>query len=153
MAIDYNFQIETQKKPEDFLELILRIDGFQKNTDENSFFADGLVGNVGFEENHSQVLTREDFGFTPQIYIWFTPFHGEFEEAGSQNMMNAVMTVLESESGNAVFLMNGEYIVLTRLDGKLALNSASFGDADEKEWSVEKIPFADYELKEMELVG
>lgn len=153
MAIDYNFQIETQRKPEDFLELILTINGFQKNTDENSFFADGLVGNVGFEETHSQNLTKEDFGFVPQIYVWFTPFRGEFEEAGSQNMMKAVMNILKSDDGNAVFLMNGEYIVLTRLNDKLILNSASFGDADEKEWNLKEIPFADYDVKELDLAG
>lgn len=153
MAIDYNFQIETQKKPEDFFELILTIEGFQKNTDENSFFADGLTGNVGFEEKHSQDLTKEDFGFVPQVYVWFTPFRGEFEETGLQNMMKAVMNILKADEGNAVFLMNGEYVVLTRLNDKLTLNSASFGNDDEKEWNINEIPFTDYDIKELDLAG
>lgn len=153
MAIDYNLQIDTKKTPKEIYDLILQTNNFQKNEKENSFFANGLIGSVGYEEEHSQILTQQDFGFIPKVYVWLAPHREEMEEAGMQNMMKVVMTVLQNDSGDAVMLMNGEYIILTRIDGKLILTPENFGEKD-KWWNPkEDVPFSDYELRELGYAG
>ena len=68
-------------------------------------------------------------------------------------MMKAIMTILQYDFGDAVVLMNNEYIVLTRINGKLILNSQSFGTNNDKWWNTKDVPFRSYEIKELELAG
>ncbi len=158
MAIDYHLKIDTEKTPVEITKLILQLDRFEKNERENNFFAEGLVGGVwaetdDYDSQISQNLTNDDFGFRHKIVVWLTPYREEMEEAGMQNMMKVVMTVLQHDSGDAVVLMNGEYIILTRIDGKLTLTSENFGEKD-KWWNPkEDVPFSDYELKELGYAG
>lgn len=151
MAIDYDLQIESQTKPETVLKQIIEINGFQQGDPSNDFFTAGLVGGVRPEFEQSQNLAKEDFGFVPTVRVWFTPYKDEREEIGMRDMMKAVMKILQQDSGNAALTMNGDYIVLTRINDKLNLNSNSFGDNDEKWWQLKRdVPFPSYEIKEFE---
>lgn len=158
MAIDYHLKIDTEKTSVDLMNIILQIDGFRENERKNDFFAEGLVGGIwtetdDYDSQVSQNLTYDDFGFRHKIVVWLTPYRDELEEAGMHNMMKAIMTVLQQDTGDAVVLMNNEYVILTRIAQKLALNSESFGEKD-KWWNPkEDVPFFDYELTEPSYVG
>lgn len=149
MAMDFSLEIETSMKPEQVADLILNIEGFEKDTENNSYFsAEGLSGGVRSLDEISQEVLQEEVGILANVRIWYRLDHSEYEK-GMRNGLRTFTTILERTKGDAVVRLNGDDIKLLRKDGKLTLNSESFSNENNAVWRYIDIPFPEYEVKKL----
>ncbi|PSB35546.1 hypothetical protein C7B69_05740 [filamentous cyanobacterium Phorm 46] len=125
MSAEYQLFLATIIEPLQALQIVSR--GFELEwVDEPNgpcLFGSGmLVGsNQGIE---FQSIIEEEFGFVPNITIWFRlNWDADFEKA-DRIMIRVTIELLRQISKDAVLLFNYDSTVLQRLGGNLLLNDA-----------------------------
>ncbi len=151
MAIHYYLLIDTNLTPFEVSDIIFELEGLKKNDRENTFFVDWLIGGVSEESESDKRLNQEEFGLSPTISIWFDPRcdDDEEQEKAMKDMMRVIVHILQKDSGDAVLVIDGEYLVLSRIKGNLLLDSDNFGEKD-RWWNPQvDVPFKNYEVKDL----
>jgi hypothetical protein len=69
----------------------------------------------------SRKLILKEYGFIPDVSIGFHLARHESETAGTETTAKVLAILLLQGSGDAVFFINSDYIVLKRLNNKLTV--------------------------------
>ena len=125
MSAEYQLYLATIIEPLEALQIVSQ--GFELEwVDEPNgpcLFGSGMLlgANHGIE---FQSIIEEEFGFVPNITIWFRlNWDADFAKA-DQIMIRVTIELLRQSSEDAVLLFNYDSIVLQRLGGNLLLNDA-----------------------------
>ncbi len=126
MAIDYLFYIATILEPFQALDMVSK--GFELEWASEPYghclFGSGMLVGADHALDVRQSLIEEEFGFVPDICIWFRINSNADREKADQIMIQVTVELLRQISEDAVLLFNGESIVLQRRGGNLLLNDA-----------------------------
>jgi hypothetical protein len=143
VATEYSLKISTSREYQQVAYSLSEKFGLElrKDKDESPTYVDlidirrpGLLITLTKVRSRTQDLYDEIFGYLPTVNIGFrlkidsekeVDQHEQYEEVKSL-MIQVVIYLLEQESGDAVFLFNGEITVLQRFKGELILNEKYF---------------------------
>lgn len=123
MATEYDLNISTDLKPAYIVQIIAGELDLERNGDDYIITPSLFITATEKEHTSADYYSRL-FGFRPNMLMGFRlqPKLPEGERIGRQEMLRAVMALLRHEAGDAVLLLNGERLILQRLDGRLVLN-------------------------------
>jgi hypothetical protein len=142
VAAEYSFNISTSHRYQEIADSVSEKFGFALSSNEAYVVLHidlpepGLIITLTDLSSRSQNLYEEVFDYLPTVHVGFrlqVNSRKEKEEQYRQNeemkslMMQTVIYLLEQESGDAVFLFNGEITVLQRFKGELSLSEKYFG--------------------------
>jgi len=102
------------------------------------FVPDALWVDVSPPDAEDTDVTMELYGFRENVGIHFTLSKRNLE-GGNVHMWDVVLSLLSHNPGDAVFLYNGDRVVLLRRDGEVTLNQDWDWD-DEPTWVRSRLP-------------
>jgi hypothetical protein len=149
MALDYYLELNTKLTPLELMTSILSLESFEVLEKSTEFESDGVVGGISTASDGFQEIVQENFGFTPTISAWFRSDSYENYQIGMRNGLKAFMTILQQDTGDAVIFVDAEWIKMTRINGKIVLDSESFHEDKDMIWRFGDVPFADFEVKSL----
>lgn len=130
MALDYDLELVSKRSPKQIIDLLVKELQF-KSFNEQHILGAGVSISVISAAGLGDDLIADAFGFRPTIHIGFRLLHQSDEyEDGKILMTKSVMTMLHHEADDAVFLFQGETVLLQRISGKLVINNTWFRDGD-----------------------
>lgn len=138
MAVNYRLEFDTSLLAEAALALIEKTFSFKRRSVDNlawppnsedaaiTIYASNFTGGDDYYAKVQREIMEEGFGFMPTLAVIFRlrrahVSYADYDEA-EHLKYRAVMLLLQQSPGDAVFLFNGEEIVLQRLKGQLTLN-------------------------------
>jgi hypothetical protein len=123
MALEYDLDLQTHLKPTQALEeLTSKIPGLAWGDDGSFLFDESVQITAAASLALTQSIIRDGFHFTPTLGVGFRHVNNSDWDKFKETTFQAIVLLLE-HSQDAVFLFNGETIVLQRLGGTLTFNS------------------------------
>lgn len=124
MPIEYVLRMVADQTPDQVKARVGAAPQFVR--DYESVWAPGINCVSAIRENSlGQSLIKEAFDFVPTLAINFQLDKFDQTELGMDLMLEAVQSILEQLSGDAVLLHNNEDVIAIRKDGRLVINSDS----------------------------
>jgi hypothetical protein len=122
MSISHNLDIQTTLSLEEIKELLIKSNlGLTAIDNFNGLDGFGITVFYTLAGDYGKKVIQEDYGFLPDVSIGFRLARNESETAGTETTAKALAILLLQGSGDAVFFINSDYIVLKRLNNKLTV--------------------------------
>ncbi|VAW11957.1 hypothetical protein MNBD_BACTEROID03-2273 [hydrothermal vent metagenome] len=145
MALTYSLEIEDNIDISEIRKMLMTAPDFSEKNGEIQ--AVDLRVDITKTKGLSVLIIEDDFGFSPAISISFRLNKFAEPNALYKRFMQAVWAVLKVAKGDAVFLFNGESIILHRKKNRLYLNEIDCF------WFESTLPIEQpYELKIMNII-
>ncbi len=154
MALEFYLRLNTSHKPREFVDYLVKTNGFVKNEDSDGgdFYGRGFVAWIYEVNENIKNLIFESVGIHTNLNIrcWHD---NDYYEEGMRNILNLYMNVLKYTKGDALIQLELDDIKLLRKNGKIFVNPQSFFNEEDALWRFKDIPFSEYEVKELEFAA
>jgi hypothetical protein len=125
MSLNYDLEIATSFEPKQILKIIADELDFTWGENGNLQGPEVVVSAIS-QTSLGKLVIEDAFGFRPTVNLnfWISSYANEKEgRVGRRAMIKAAMTVLKQEPVEAVFLFNGEHLILQQTKERLILNN------------------------------
>ena len=124
MSYDYDLDIDTDKSPSEILSILSKNSKLQKVKGEEALGSPGLrIVAWQIDDKYDVELTEKTFGFTPKITVAFCHSVPEPEGTSIEDILAAVLALLNVVGGDAVLQTEDPIVVLQRQKGQIFVNS------------------------------
>lgn len=120
MALVYELDLEQPADEGAVADELTRVDGFDRDGD--GLRAQDLFVGVRRPGGLTVETIADEFGFVPAVQVSFRLHKEGDTDAARLRIVRACLALLALGSGDAVWLFNGDHVVLLRKGGELRLN-------------------------------